>query len=53
MSLIAYTVKVAKSLNGLNLRYALVGGLACVLIGVRRMTEDADFKVSKSSLLTI
>lgn len=49
MSLIAYTVKVAKILDGLNLKYALVGGLACILMGVRRMTEDADFIIEVKS----
>jgi len=49
MSLIEFTVKAASILNRLNLRYALVGGLACILMGVRRMTEDADFIVEAKS----
>ncbi len=50
MSLIEMTFNVAAILNRLNLRYALVGGLACILMGVRRMTEDADFIVEAKSL---
>ncbi|MCX8188233.1 MAG: nucleotidyltransferase [Nitrososphaeria archaeon] len=49
MSLIELTVKVAMILNRVNLRYALVGGLACILMGVRRMTEDADFIIEAKS----
>ncbi|MEM0054471.1 MAG: hypothetical protein QXL89_09830 [Nitrososphaeria archaeon] len=50
MSLIENTIKIAGILNRLNLRYALVGGLACILMGVRRMTEDADFIVEAKSI---
>ncbi|MEM1570317.1 MAG: nucleotidyltransferase [Candidatus Bathyarchaeia archaeon] len=49
MSLIAYTVRVAGIFNRLDLKYALVGGLVCILMGIRRITEDADFIVEVKS----
>lgn len=50
MSLIELTIEVAKIINRLNFRYALVGGFACILMGVKRMTEDIDFIVEAKSL---
>ena len=50
MSLVEYAVKAAKAIERTGLRYALVGGLACILMGVRRMTEDADFIVEARTL---
>lgn len=49
MSLIAYTVKVARIFKRLDLKYALVGGLVCILMSIRRITEDADFIVEVKS----
>ncbi len=50
MGLIELTIEVAKIVNRLNFRYALVGGFACILMGVKRMTEDIDFIVEAKSL---
>lgn len=50
MSLLAYALKTAQAFDRAKANYALVGGLACILFGVRRMTEDADFIVDVDSL---
>ena len=53
MNLLAETVKVASILNDLKIPYALVGGLACILLGVRRFTEDIDiiFEINSIDVL--
>ncbi|RLF03814.1 MAG: hypothetical protein DRK00_08115 [Thermoprotei archaeon] len=50
MSLLDHALKAARALERAELRYALVGGLACILMGVRRMTEDADFIVEAKTM---
>lgn len=45
MSFLDLVLKVARALERAGLRYALVGGVACILFGVRRMTEDIDVVV--------
>ena len=50
MSLLNRALRAARALRRAELRYALVGGLACILMGVRRMTEDADFIVEARAL---
>ena len=49
MNILDYVAKAARALERAGLDYALVGGLACVLMGVRRTTEDADFIVKVES----
>ena len=49
MNILDYVAKAARALERAGLDYALVGGLACVLMGVRRTTEDADFIVRVES----
>lgn len=50
MSLLGHALKAAAALERAGLRYALVGGLACILMGVRRATEDADFIVEARTM---
>jgi len=50
LSLLDRALRAARALRRAELRYALVGGLACILMGVRRMTEDADFIVEAKAL---
>jgi len=50
MSLIDQALRVAEVLEGMGIRYALVGGLACILMGIRRVTEDADFIIELRSI---
>ena len=49
MGLIDYALTVAEVLEEMGIRYALVGGLACILMGIRRVTEDADFIIELKS----
>jgi len=45
--------RIAKRLDELNIRYALVGGMAMFLHGYRRFTEDVDILVTREGLKTI
>jgi len=49
VNLLDYAIKASRALRRAGLRYALVGGLACILMGVQRITEDADFIVEALS----
>ena len=45
--------KIARHLQGLEIRYAVVGGMALFRHGLRRFTEDVDILVTKEDLKTI
>ncbi|MHB9301538.1 DUF6036 family nucleotidyltransferase [Thermofilum pendens] len=45
MDVVRLMVSVARALRRADLPYAVVGGLACILMGVRRVTEDVDVVV--------
>ncbi|RLE64176.1 MAG: hypothetical protein DRJ47_08275 [Thermoprotei archaeon] len=49
MSFLEHAVRVASILNGIGIRYTLVGGVACILMGVRRVTEDVDYLIEINS----
>jgi hypothetical protein len=45
--------KIAEKLNGLDIPYAVVGGMALFKHGLRRFTEDVDILVTKEGLRVI
>jgi len=53
MSLLNYMLKAVKALNRAGVDYVLVGGLACILMGIRRVTEDVDFIIRPFTYLGI
>ena len=45
--------KIAHTLNELEIPYAVVGGMALFMHGLRRFTEDVDILVTRNALATI
>ena len=45
MNILGHLLKSAMALNRTGLNYALIGGISCILMGVRRATEDIDYVV--------
>jgi len=49
MNIIEYVFKTINILESLNIEYVLVGGFACILMGINRLTEDIDFIIKIDS----
>jgi len=53
-SLVQQTLRrIARRLDGLNIPYAIAGGMALFELGYRRFTEDFDILVTRESLVVI
>ncbi|RLE89549.1 MAG: hypothetical protein DRJ49_02720 [Thermoprotei archaeon] len=50
MNILRHLLKSAMALNRTGLNYALIGGISCILMGVRRATGDIDYVVEVNSV---